>query len=49
MCLSLPYISDPTMAEAYAACKVVFFGRDLGIQNVILEGGALGRLLMLFS
>jgi hypothetical protein len=27
------------MVEAYVASKTVFFGRGLGIQNVILEGG----------
>jgi hypothetical protein len=29
------------MAEAYAAWNAVFFGRDLGVRNIILEGDAL--------
>jgi hypothetical protein len=42
MCMSILYIIDPaTMAEIYAAWNAVFFGRDLGIRNVIMEGDAL--------
>lgn len=41
ICMSISYIIDPTMAETYAAWNAVFFGRDLGIRNVIMEGDAL--------
>jgi hypothetical protein len=41
MCMSFPYITDPTMTEAYVAWKIVFFGRDLSLQNFILEGDAM--------
>lgn len=41
MCLTNPYITDPIVAKAFAACKEVKFGRDLGIHNIILKGDAL--------
>jgi hypothetical protein len=42
MCMSILFIIDPTTtAETYAAWNAVFFGRDLGIRDVIMEGDAL--------
>ena len=41
MCMSLLYIIDPTIVEACAIWSKIFFGRNLGQQNVILEGNAL--------
>lgn len=41
LCSSKPYITNPTVADAFFAWKAVEFGRDLGIQNTILEGNAL--------
>jgi hypothetical protein len=41
MSTSKRYLTHPTTIDAYAAWKVVAFGRDLGIHNILLEGDAL--------
>jgi hypothetical protein len=41
LCSSKPYITNPIVADAIFAWKAVEFGKDLGIQNIILEGNAL--------
>lgn len=38
MCSTKPYISDPFVAEVVAAWKVVKFRRELGFQNIMMEG-----------
>jgi hypothetical protein len=39
--MSILYITNLTMIEAYVDWKAVIFGRDLGLQNVIMKGNAL--------
>jgi hypothetical protein len=41
MCTTMPFIFDPTVAEAVATWKLVEFCRDLEIQQVIKEGDTL--------
>jgi hypothetical protein len=36
--MSILYITNLTMIEAYVDWKAVIFGRDLGLQNVIMKG-----------
>jgi hypothetical protein len=40
MCSSKPYVSDPTVAEALGARQAVELCRNLGFQNILLEGDA---------
>jgi hypothetical protein len=46
-CLSRPYITDPTTAEALAAWKLAEFSTELGLRQVIAEGDALEVVLTL--
>jgi hypothetical protein len=39
-----PFIIHTTLVKAYTTGKIVEFSRDLGIQNIIIEGDALGIL-----
>ncbi|GLT53268.1 hypothetical protein SLA2020_265510 [Shorea laevis] len=41
MCTTIPFITDPSIAEAVAAWKVAVFCCDQGFPSVILEGDAL--------
>lgn len=41
MVTTIPFIRDPTVAEAMAAWKAVVFCSELGFQRVIFEGDAL--------
>jgi hypothetical protein len=41
LCTTIPFVTDPTIAEAIAAWKAVELGCELGFQRVILEGDAL--------
>jgi hypothetical protein len=36
--MSILYITNLTIIEAYVDWKAVIFGRDLGLQNVIMKG-----------
>jgi len=38
MCNFLPYLTDSAVAETYAAQQGTLLARDMGFQNVILEG-----------
>lgn len=38
---TLPYISDPTIAEALAVTQGLQLCRDLGVQRIIVEGDSL--------
>lgn len=38
-----PYVIEPNVAEAFAAWNEVEFSKNLGVQNIILEGDALER------
>jgi len=40
MCAVIPYIRDPTVAEALGARRAVEFGRDMGYEAIELEGDA---------
>lgn len=40
-CKKIPIIQEPVMVEATAAREVVEFCRDVGIQDVIMEGDSL--------
>jgi hypothetical protein len=40
MCNFLPYLTDPAVAEAYAARQGAILARDMGYQKLILEGDA---------
>jgi ribonuclease HI len=40
MCDVIPYIRDPSVAEALAACRAVQFAHNMGAQSVELEGDA---------
>jgi len=40
MCAFLPYIKDPTTAEAIVARRAVEFGREMGFASIELEGDA---------
>jgi hypothetical protein len=39
--MSILYITNLTMIEAYVDWKAVIFERDLGLQNVIMKGNTL--------
>lgn len=41
MCGTIPFIIDPTIAEAVAAWKAIVFYCEQGFQRLILEGDAL--------
>jgi hypothetical protein len=41
MCITVPFSIDPIVAEAVAAWKAVKFCRDVGLQQVFIEGDAL--------
>jgi hypothetical protein len=49
MCSTLPYIKDPTVAEAIGAKRAVEFGRERGFPSIKLEGDALEIVLALRS
>jgi ribonuclease HI len=49
MCDVIPYIRDPIVAEALAACRAVQFTHDIGAQSVELEGDAREVILALGS
>jgi len=38
MCNFLPYVTDPAVAEAFAARQGAILARDMGFQKVVLEG-----------
>jgi ribonuclease HI len=40
MCNFLPYLTDPAVAEAYAARQGAELLRDMGFQKILLEGDA---------
>jgi hypothetical protein len=40
LCATVPFISDPAIAEAYAAWKAAGLCCELGLQRIILEGDA---------
>jgi hypothetical protein len=49
MCSFLPYIKDPSVAEAIGAKRAVEFGKERGFSSIELEGDALEIVLALSS
>lgn len=49
MCYYIPYLTDPSTAEAYAVWQVVELCRDMGFQGVMLEGDAQVIMMALTS
>jgi hypothetical protein len=38
LCTTLPYIQNPSVAEAYGARRAVEFAREMGFSSIIIEG-----------
>jgi hypothetical protein len=47
MCVVIPYIRDPTVAEAIGAQRAVEFGHEMGFNSIELEGDAREIILTL--